>query len=363
MQPKTERKVILIVDDNVTNLKVAIEYLKTQALEIITARNGEKGLERAIYARPDLILLDVQMPGIDGFETCRRLKADERTADIPVIFMTALTAVEDKLRGFEAGGVDYITKPIQVEEVWARVNTHLTLRGLQLEMEERIAELNTFAQTAAHDLKTPLGNIIGGLELLQQMAGPLLDKKMQKVLQISLKGSQNLVSIIDELLLLASVRQQEVLLTPISMHETVLAAQERLTNMIDELEAEIILPLDWPTAVGYAPWLEEVWANLLSNGLKYGGRPPRLELGSEGGKNGYVRFFVRDNGSGLTAEEQSQLFTAFTRLHPKSSSQGHGLGLSIVRRIVTRLGGETGVESKVGRGSTFFFTLPTTSAR
>ncbi len=358
MPQQITNKLILIIDDNVTNLKVAIEHLKTYGLEIIIARTGESGLERAAFAQPDLILLDVRMPGIDGFETCRRLKANETTKEIPVIFMTALADVSDKVRGFDAGAVDYVTKPLQAEEVWARVKTHLTIRALQQEMAEHISELDAFAHTVAHDLKNPLGRIITGLDLLQEMAMPLLDGQMQEILGISIGGSRQLVQIIDELLLLASVRQNDnIPLSVLDMGAIVKAAQERLEHIIEERRGEIILPDSWPTAVGYAPWIEEVWANYLSNGLKYGGKPPRLELGGEILADGNIRFWVRDNGTGLSAEDQAKLFQIFSRVHPQSI-QGHGLGLSIVGRIIKRLGGKVGVTSEPGHGSLFFFTLP-----
>jgi len=129
---------ILIIDDTSTNLKVAVEHLRAAHVDILTARTGEAGIERACLAQPDLILLDVQMPGIDGFETCRRLKADDRTKHIPVIFMTVLTTIEDKLHGFAAGGVDYVSKPFQIEELLARVHTHLTIYQLQRELHTEI---------------------------------------------------------------------------------------------------------------------------------------------------------------------------------------------------------------------------------
>jgi diguanylate cyclase (GGDEF)-like protein len=134
------RGTVLIVDDNVTNLKVASEQLKANDYEVLTARDGESCLERASLAQPDLVLLDVQMGGIDGFETCRRLKANNLTKNIPVIFMTVLTNVEDKLAGFSAGGVDYVPKPFQVEELLARVNTHVTIYKLQRELQAEIRE-------------------------------------------------------------------------------------------------------------------------------------------------------------------------------------------------------------------------------
>lgn len=140
MQPEHRQGTVLVIDDNVTNLKVASEHLRARNFEILTARDGEAGIQRARLAQPDVILLDVQMPGIDGFETCRRLKSDEQTQNIPVIFMTVLTNVEDKLKGFAAGGVDYVPKPFQIEELLARVNTHLTIYRLQRALQGEIRE-------------------------------------------------------------------------------------------------------------------------------------------------------------------------------------------------------------------------------
>ena len=353
----SQNKRILIIDDNVTNLKVAIEQLATYGLDIIIARNGETGLERAAYAKPDLILLDVQMPGINGFETCRSLKLHETTRDIPVIFMTALSDVADKVRGFEAGGVDYVTKPIEAEEVWMRVKTHLTIRDLQLEMSERIKELDAFAHTVAHDLKTPISRIMMGLDILQQNLAAILDAQSEQIMKVSMNSSRQMVQIIDELLLLASVRQEAVSIVPIDMNSVVWSALDRLSHVIEERQTEIVLPETWPIAVGYAPWLEEVWANYVSNGVKYGGQPPRLVFGSELLPDGQIRFWVDDNGKGLTEAEQESLFEEFSRVHDQTIN-GHGLGLSIVRRIITRMGGEVGVESEVGQGSRFYFTLP-----
>ena len=168
--------------------------------------------------------------------------------------------------------------------------------------------------------------------------------------------------IIDELLLLASVRRQdEVRLEELNMAAIVHETQERVDYLARQYGAEISLPLTWPAAVGHAAWIEEVWTNYLSNAIKYGGRPPRIEMGATVLENdGLVRFWVRDNGAGLAPEDQARLFTEFTQLH-QLRAQGHGLGLSIVRRIVERLGGRVGVESAPNHGSVFFFTLPLTA--
>jgi signal transduction histidine kinase len=141
------------------------------------------------------------------------------------------------------------------------------------------------------------------------------------------------------------------------MNSIVDEALSRLVDPIEEHQAEIIQPDIWPAALGYGPWIEEVWANYLSNALKYGGRPPQVELGAAEQIDGTVLFWVRDNGPGLTVEEQARLFRSFERLD-QVRAKGHGLGLSIVRRIVKKLGGQVGVQSEAGEGSVFFFTLP-----
>lgn len=180
---ETRSDVVLVIDDNAVNLGVLVDYLVDTGFQVLTAKNGEMGLKRAQWVHPNIILLDVMMPGIDGFETCRRLKAIDVLKDIPVIFMTALSNIEDKIRGFEAGGVDYITKPIQQEEVLARVTTHLNLRELMLKLEAKIDELTRTRQELvqsekmaslgrlvagfAHELNTPLGVAITSASSLQ----------------------------------------------------------------------------------------------------------------------------------------------------------------------------------------------------
>ena len=169
--------------------------------------------------------------------------------------------------------------------------------------------------------------------------------------------------IIDEILFLASVRQREIIPHPLEMGKIIREAVKRLGPMIAEYGAELVEPASWPEAWGYASWVEQVWVNYIGNAIKYGGDPPRVELGATAQANGTVRFWVRDNGAGLSQEAQAQLFTAFTRLE-ETVAQGHGLGLSIVKRIVEKLGGKVEVESAgiPGQGSTFDFTLPAAKA-
>ncbi len=355
----TSKSTLLIVDDIPANVSVLFDFLSASGFKVLVAQDGESALQKAFYAIPSLILLDVMMPGIDGFETCRRLKNDAKTQDIPVIFMTALADTENKVKGFELGAVDYVTKPIQQEEVLARVNTHLTIRKLQKELEAQNQELDAFAHTVAHDLKNPLNSVMGFADLLAEVVSEKLDLLDEETLEYlnNLKlASRKMMDIIESLLLLAGVSKQQVELQPLNMTEIVTQVQQRLAYMIKSTQAEIILPDQWPVARGYAAWVEEIWANYLNNAMKYGGKPPRLELGAKKMAH-QIRFWIHDNGNGLTKEEQAVLFTPFTRL-TKSRGKGHGLGLSIVQRIAEKLDGQVGVESAAGQGSTFFFTLP-----
>jgi len=220
-----------------------------------------------------------------------------------------------------------------------------------------IQELDAFARTVAHDLKGPLSPILGYADLLLSDSGSLNEKTRRSFMQIIADSAKRMGNIIDELLLLALMRQGEVQTHPLNMASIVDDALSRLAYMVKEYDGEVIVADAWPSALGYGAWVVEVWVNYIGNALKYGGRPPRVELGADVLPDGMLRFWVRDNGEGLSPEQQAQLFTPFTQLRT-IHAEGYGLGLSIVRRIVERLSGEAGVESAPGQGSLFYFTLP-----
>jgi len=366
---------ILIVDDTLANLRLLSQMLEERGHKVRAVRNGTHALTAAQAIPPDLVLLDIRMPEMDGYEVCRRLKADVRTAEIPILFISALGETEDKVKAFTLGGVDYITKPFQAAEVLARVETHLALRNLnrQLqaanaelaerldELQDRNEELDAFAHTVAHDIKGPVTTIVSYADVLREGAITVPDSVRTDFLRTLKRSARRIATIVDELLLLASVRKMELQLELLDMEKVVEEACQRIMHITSQSEAEIVLPPDWPKAIGYAPWVVEVWANYLSNGCKYGGKPPRLELGTDVQGDGQVRFWVRDNGDGIPLADQERLFIPFTRLS-QARAEGHGLGLSIVRRIVERLNGRVGVESegRPGSGSLFYFTLPGT---
>ncbi len=251
---------------------------------------------------------------------------------------------------------------IVLHDVTERRQAEQALQEYAHELEASNTELDAYAHTVAHDLKGPLSTIIGYSSLLVAGVGKKSPEEIKTALRTVLQSGYKMRSIIDNLLLLASVRQIGDLPTgPVDMAAIVSEVRIRLNAEIAARQAEIVLPRRWPVATGYAPWVEEVWVNYVSNALKYGSEPLRIELGFDQGgdkRSGpSIRFWVRDSGPGLTPEEQARLFSPFTRLE-QIDTKGHGLGLSIVGRIVGRLGGQVGVESKVGEGSTFWFTLP-----
>ncbi|MBN1873060.1 MAG: response regulator [Anaerolineae bacterium] len=417
---------VLIVDDTLHNLNLLVMMLSAEGYKTLSAESGVDALKIVTTTSPDLILLDINMPEMTGYEVCEHLQKDVRTRDIPIIFLSALDAIHDKVRALTIGGVDYITKPFNVEEVLARVRTQLSLRKLQTELQatnleltqsladlahanaqlahtnkqlkRRNEELDAFAHTVAHDLKNPLSVAIIYSTILEQQSYQLTPDKIQHYAQIIMQSERKMDSIIRELLLLASVRQEDIKAEPLEMGNIVTEALKHLDNMRKAHQANIIVPEVWPVALGYAPWIEAVWTNYISNALKYGGRKdeglaPQITLGFDKAtkrrvgewqpgdiheqcestatyiseqtsstpenpeQQVQIRFWVQDNGKGLSSAQQAYLFMPFERLG-QTQIEGHGLGLSVVRRIIEKLGGEVGVESHPDYGSTFFFTLP-----
>ncbi len=391
---------ILVVDDE-PNLAVLMRQIfrkkiKQNEFIFIFAQNGVEALKKA-EADPDIhiILTDIKMPKMDGLTLLKELQQRHPSHKpiLATVIMSAYDDMENIREAMNRGAFDFLPKPIDppdlritLDKTIAYVSRlkealkqqraaqeilHQANEALEQRVEERTAELSkantilkmsnaeldAFAHTVAHDLKSPAGLIIGYVDYLTADAAHIEPETMLEILSVIRQTGQKMGSIINELLLLASVRQEEIHTIPLNMADIISQVQQRLTPMINQYQAEIQFPSVWPVAKGYAPWIEEVWVNYLTNGLKYGGQPPRLELGTTAQAGDMVRFWVRDNGPGLSLEAQQKLFTHFTRFH-KTRAEGHGLGLSIVQRILDKLGGEVGVESSPDQGSTFYFILP-----
>jgi len=370
---------ILCMEDDPGIGRLLEKKLERAGYAVDLAADGGEGLDRYDEDRHDVVILDQQMPVHTGLDVIRHLA--RRGSLPPIIMITGAGSERIAVEAMKLGAGDYVIKdvdgrflsllPTIIERLLRqrrleeeKEQAERAIRRYAAELEVRNREIDAFAHTVAHDLKNPLHLISGYAYLLEDDCASELDEVGRECLQAITESVEKMAGIIDALLLLSSVRRQEVQVRSVDMPPLIDSALNRLRRPITTADAEITVPEGWPACRGYSPWIEEVWVNYISNALKYGGRPddgvpPRIELGYEE-DDGCVRFWVRDNGRGLTEEEQGKLFREFTRLEG-ARAEGHGLGLSIVRRIVNKLGGEVGVDSERGRGSTFSFTLPTGS--
>jgi signal transduction histidine kinase len=243
-------------------------------------------------------------------------------------------------------------------------NALLELQSLELEANNQ--DLDSYAQSVAHDLKNPLTTLIGLSSLLNYSLASFSPEKLQESINTIHRTSIKMVNIIDALLLLSSVRKStDIDIKPLDIKHIASEAQHRLASLAEKAHASINFVGDWPMAMGYAQWVEEVWMNYLSNAIKYGGNPPIIEIGGELISPTLAKFWVRDFGKGINKEKSEKLFLPFSRID-HTTSDGHGLGLSIVKRIVERLNGKVGYEAgdknnsdpSADVGGYFWFTLP-----
>lgn len=354
MNPPRALSVLVIEDDENVRQTLA-DIVELNGYRALAAPDGEAGLAIARRENPALIITDIAMPRMDGFALLAALRADPVLRPMPVIVITAKVDRAATRRGMELGADDFITKPFTEEEVLHSIQA-------RLEKKDLLDELDAFAHTVAHDLKNPLASLGGRLELLEMMLGKADEAALRQHLNAATNAAFRLSTIIDELLLLSGVRRQPVVPAPLDMGTLVADAVDRLESLLQKQSARIEQPAAWPAAVGHAPWVVEVWSNYLSNAAKYGGPNPVIRLGGElrpGGRS--TRFWVQDHGPGLDTATQASLFVPFSRISTVRAS-GHGLGLSIVRRILDKLGGTAGVDSAPGAGARFWFELPASPA-
>ncbi len=361
---------VLIVDDKLDNIYILIGLLEHVGFELLIGQSGQEVFELIPHALPDIILLDVMMHDMDGFEVCRRLKANEQTRDIPVIFITALSDHVDILKGFEVGAVDYITKPFQNEEVFARVKTHLAVRQLQTRLENANKmlqqrtnelefvnkELKDFAYIVSHDLKAPLRGINQLSGWLAQDYANVIDESGQELIQLLMSRVKRMDRLIDGIL--AYSRAGRI---PSSMELIDLAPliREVIKSLMPPENVNIALETPFPVVPGNATQFVQIFQNLLSNALKFMDKPNgKIRLGCRDDQSRWT-FWVADNGPGIAAEHYEKVFQIFQTLRSADeNSQSTGIGLTIVKKIVESYGGNVWIESRLGEGSTFWWTYP-----
>ncbi len=352
----------LVAEDDYLIREMIVGYLEDLTYEVAgQAKNGREAVEMTQALQPDVVILDLRMPDMGGIEAAERIN---ELCPTPIVVLTAFETPELLEKTSQAGVGAYLIKPSNTSELEraitiarARFGDLMKLREMNQELQVRNEDLAAFSHTVAHDIQNLLQLINGFSEALYNYHDSLDEEDLQTCVSSIMRNVAKMSSITKELLLFSEVRKIKVMLRPIfDMGKIVEEVQKRLISLIEENHAEIQAPSKWPVAMGHGPWIEEVWLNLLSNAIIYGGDPPVVEVGATKEPEGWVRFWVRDNGPGIDAEAQAQLFKPFDDI-TQIKLQGNGLGLSIARRIVEKLEGEIDMESEGGKGSTFFFKL------
>ncbi len=353
---------ILIVDDIPANIQVLGNVLRKQGYEVAFTDNGPDAIEKSRTFCYDLILLDIMMPQMDGFEVCRILKNDETTKNIPVIFLTAKSDADSLLKGFELGAVDYLTKPFKAAELLARVQTHLNLKYTTEALKKSNAMKDKMFQIIGHDLRGPVGNFGSALDVLINNVENI-DKQTLNETLIELRNSaERSYELLQNLLKWARAQNKTIDFRPENVNLSTIISEniELLRPTADYKHIRFQTDIEENLEVfADINMLNTILRNLLSNAIKF----------SEKGSNVYIntashecttRVSVRDEGIGISSENRKKLFKPYTYFstYGTHNEKGTGIGLNLVKDFVEHNGGKLSIESEEGRGSEFIFTLP-----
>jgi len=352
---------ILVVDDQPANITVVGSVLGGLGHEIIPAADGATALKRIAVRKPDLILLDVLMPGMDGYEVCRRLKENAEWRDIPIIFLSAADDKELIVRALNSGGVDFITKPINQAELISRVRTQLALKNALDRLKQLAEDKDELIGILAHDLKNHVGGMNMSAELLRAQVNKLKDERLTRLSDNILRSSGQLLAFVKEFLANAAADYGFVAKPGrVNFSELVLNVAKQYQDAARRKNLEIHVDSTQEAAVfADASALNQILDNLISNALKFS--PPQKKIFvSVHSRNHHVECVVRDEGPGFTAEDKKRMFRRYGRLsaRPTGGEPSTGLGLSIVRKLVHAIDGELSCESEPGQGATFTVRLP-----
>lgn len=386
----SNKSTILVVDDSLVNLAALNEILEQQGFNVLLANSGQRALTVAKENRPDLILLDVVMSGWDGYETCQQIKADSKLSNIPILFISGLGDTQNKIKAFQAGGVDYVSKPFQNDELLARVATHIELSklrsNLEKEVENQTAKIRSlmselqlsyqkahegsvlktqFLRNISHEFRTPMNIILGVTEEMVQDT-PMNDEQVQMAEEV-LRSGKLLLGILDNMLRFAEQFSGE-LTQETSSFEVRELIDDCIKNVTPaalnkKLAIHQILPSDLPIVSGNYDHLREILNKFLENAIKFtpsGKIETKVDVVEDFGKQVELRFTITDTGIGISLDQQERLFQSFTQGDGSTTREygGLGMGLALAKLYCDNMGGELGVDSTVGKGSSFWFQIP-----
>ncbi|VAW39674.1 hypothetical protein MNBD_CHLOROFLEXI01-336 [hydrothermal vent metagenome] len=365
---------LLLVEDNLMDARLIKDLLHQAAgsdilpskIELTYADRMQSALQILQNTPCNLILLNLSLPDSSGLETFHTING--RYPTIPVILLSNQPDHGITTQAIQQGAQDNLNiNDLTADSLVKAIHYALERHRLLLKVNSRVNELETqnlalndFAHTVAHQIQGLLGQMVGYASLIDSHYQDQLNKSARAAVDRIMQSGYKMNNVITELLFLASMRSNDIQIGELDNRRILAEVLKRLHYQIRATEAKIIVPKRWPAALGYSPWIEEVWLNYISNGLKYGGdelNPPHLQLGAEKEGNGMIRFWVKDNGSGISLIDQKRLFKPHTRVTSRKV-RGEGVGLSIVWQIVKKCGGNVGVDSTEGAGSCFWFTLP-----
>jgi len=355
---------VLVVDDQSSNIQVVGSILGKLGYEIVPAADGATAMKRIALRAPDLILMDVIMPGLSGFEVCRQIRENPAWKDIPVIFVSAADDKELVVRAFDEGGVDYVTKPFNHAELLSRVRTHLMLKAARDRLFQLAEDKDELLGILAHDLKNHLSGMQLSAQLLKERMDPASNPKTGRLVDNMCQSTSQLLGFVKEFLANASVDHG------FQLQRQRVNLAESITSVVQEYQAaaarknlqlHLALPAEDTHVYADTTALNQVLDNLLSNAVKFSLPERHIHIAVRP-EDEFIECIIRDEGPGFTPDDKLRMFRRYGRLsaRPTGGEPSTGLGLSIVKKLVLEMGGEVVCESQPGEGATF--TLRLTSA-
>jgi two-component system sensor histidine kinase/response regulator len=354
---------ILVVDDQPANLRVVSTLLSRNGYDVVPAGTGAEALEQALAATPDLLLLDMLMPGMDGFQLLAQMRHHPSLQDMPVIFLTAAQDRELLLRAFDSGAVDYVTKPFIPEELLARVSAHVALKQARDRLERVARERQELVNLVAHDLKNPLSSVLFASDILMQDG--CRPERIPRYLQMIHESAHDAIGYIRRYLegqeRIAAAGGGEAHTHPAALQETIEWLAQRYELQLESrgMHLHVLVPDPCGTVAIDRRVLRQVAENLITNAMKYAAEGNELALEVARSSNaGYWQLRVLDRGSGVPQDKRRDLFKPFMRLSGREDGLSSGLGLSLARQIIVNAGGDLWYEDRDGGGAVFVIELP-----